>query len=285
MNDEPFFPVYFSPHIGTLKEVNYPPKGLNLTDPALKGEPLEPLIQGARTDPSFFQYELGEGEMNLQGPGWLLRLGKLKQAIATIKSLDPDHVVNGPSSWLVGHPRHQQDMQAFLPYWDAIGVETSFEEFPRVTQDPRHPCAVLAGLEAYFYQPLEVLRWRAYQSVIHGCAGVGLCPSGMLQARPDMVSFLRGLNGEFRGLGPILAGGEPVEVAWPPGFVGLARRHQGTLTLVAARDGTGQGPVTLELPFPQPVRVRFEGRQLTSLKDVFAHPHEVHVYELKDAAN
>ncbi len=285
VNEEPFFPVYFSPHIGTLKEVNYPPKGLNLTDVALKGEPLEPLIQSVRTDPGFFQYELGEGEMNLQGPGWLLRLGKLKQAIATIKSLDPDHVVNGPSSWLVGHPRHQQDMQAFLPYWDAIGVETSFEEFPRVTQDPRHPCAVLAGLEAYFYQPLEVLRWRAYQSVIHGCAGVGLCPSGMLQARPDMVSFLRGLNGEFRGLGPILAGGEPVEVAWPPGFVGLARRHQGTLYLVAARDGTGQGPLTLELPFAEPVRVRFENRQLASLKDVFSHPHEVHVYELKDAAN
>ncbi len=292
VNDHPYFPVYFSPHIGTLKEVNYPPRGLDLTAQVQRGEPLEAAMLKARQDPSFFQYELGEGEMNLQGPAWRLRLGKLTTAIRQIKALDPDHIVAGPRSWLVGHPRHQADMKAFTPYWDAIGVETSFEEFPRVEQDRQHPCAVLAGLEAYFYQPLELLRWRAYQSVIHGCAGVGLCPSGMLQARPDMVSFLRGLNGEFRGLGPILAGGEPSDepLTWPPGFVGLSRLHQGALYLVVARDGAREGPLRLSLqvaPHWQSARVRFEARSVPvrqgTLIDDFAHPHEVHVYELKDA--
>ena len=71
--------------------------------------------------------------------------------------------------------------------------------------------AVLVGLETYFYQPERVLRWHGYRAVLNGAAGVGLCPSGMLESRPEKVNFLRGLNAEFRRLGPVIADRSPAE--------------------------------------------------------------------------
>lgn len=289
VDGKPYFPVCWTPHFGILPEANYPPPGLksvDLTQAVQAGESLEPLVKAARQDPALFQYLLGPGEMNLQSKLWQLDLSRYAKAIETIHRLDPDHLVNGSLSWLVGAPHHQADMPKFQAYWDAIGVEASFEEYPAVTQLAGHPCAVLAGLEAYYYQSLEMLRWRGYESVIHGCAGVGLCPSGMLQARPDMVSFLRGLDGEFRGLGPVLAGGTGPSLVAPPGFDCLAREGQGHLYLLVARDGAGSGPArgNFRLPAGSSATVLFEARRVKLsegvLQDDFATPHTVHVYRL-----
>src|SRR5581483_2442111 len=106
------FPVYWMPHFGASAEANYPPRlldytTLNLTslvlssgrapDESVKAAVLARLHE-VRDDPRFFQYELGQGEMPLQGPDWRQRVEWLKQAIGWIREADPNHLINGPES-------------------------------------------------------------------------------------------------------------------------------------------------------------------------------------------
>jgi hypothetical protein len=190
-------------------------------------------------------------------------------------------------------------MRAFVPYYDVVGVETSFEQVPLVNQFARpyygsgHHCAVLAGLEAYFYQPLDMLRWRGYRSVYEGCSGVGLCPSEMLRARPEILTYLRGLDGEFRGMETILTDAQPPQpVSCSPAsevqvFERLSGGHR-YIFVLRAPGKSGSCKVDLAVgsgvPAPESARVRFEGRSLPitggHFSDTLAGPYSVHVYQL-----
>jgi len=312
INGQPYFPVYWTPHFGVCPEVNYPPtqfkcKAVDLTsivcskdkmpDDEVKAKLLAKIAE-VRNDPKLFEYALGDGEMQLQGAGWKDRLEWCKKAIGWIREADPNHLINGPQSWLVGHPGHNEAMGAFVPDWDVIGVEASFETVPEIRKFAvplmkERRTAVLVGLETYFYVPNEVLRWRAYRALLNGATGVGLCPSGMMQSRPDKVNYLRGLNGEFRGLAPVLVADEPKEgLTVSSNLIDTMERvRDGTRFLFAVRNKDDAGPLTARFDFPNGVRyskvkVRFEGRTLKptagGFEDEFPQPQTVHVYELAD---
>ncbi|MBT9588845.1 hypothetical protein IV102_36255 [bacterium] len=290
INDRPYFAVYWTPNFDRVFEGNYPPRLFGYPSVDLNDLPRDKVLQKvaeARANPKFFAYELGDGEMQLQGAGWPLRLQAVKKAMGWLREADPQHLINGPESWLVGHPGHQQAMKIFMPLYDVIGVETSFDEVPqpRPFRESGHACAVLAGLEAYYYQPVEGLRWRGYRSIYEGCAGVGLCPSEMLKARPAHVNYLRGLNGEFRGLEAVFTAPEPAARVSAQGSVQLFERVlEGRHYLFALSAPEARG-FPLKVTFQGvtgPIKVRGEGRSLKaegSFSDTFAGPRTVHVYE------
>jgi len=310
INGTPYFPVFWTPHFGMSPEADYPPmqfgfKALDLTslvysknrmpDDEFRAKILAKVAE-VKDDPAFFQYELGEGEMQLQDDAWKERLAWLKTAIGWIRAADPRHIINGPISWLVGHPGHNEAMQAFVPDWDVIGVEASFETVPDIARFAmplmkERRTAVLVGLETYFYQSERTLRWRGYRSVLAGAAGIGLCPSGMLQSRPDKVNYLRGLNGEFRGLAPIILSAEPGDQAQIDSerILSMEKLYEGKRYILTVRDGI-EGPriharFSVPRTFPcRSVRVLFEGRAIQptdgAFEDCFADRHDVHVYEL-----
>lgn len=288
INGQHYFPVYWTPNFERPSEGNYPPRFWGCPSQDLNDLPREQVLQKvaeARANPRFFAYELGDGEMQLQGPGWPLRLKAAEATMGWVRRADPHHLINGPESWLVGHPGHQQAMKTFMPLFDVIGVETSFEEVPEPQQSPNHPCAVLAGLEAYFYQPVESLRWRGYRAVYEGCAGVGLCPSEMLKARPAHVNYLRGLNGEFRGLEQVFTAPVPAQPVRAVGPVQTFERQAGHRYLFAlSAPGHKEFPAKVTFQgVSGSVRVRGEARTLEvsggSFSDTFAGPYTVHVYE------
>jgi len=312
INGKPWFPVCWRAH-GDSKapEANYPVqaigyKAVDLTaivlsknaapDAEVKKQLLAKIEQ-VKNDPKFFQYEIGEGEMQLQGKGWAERAAWCKTAIGWIHEADPNHIVNGAISWLVGHPGHDEAMKTFVNGWDVIGVESSFEspvlidKFARPLMTQRKT-AVIVGLEAYFYQPLEVLRWRGYRAVIEGAHGIGLCPSGMLESRPDSINYLRGLNAEFRALAPAIMGDEPgAKCSADSESVDLMERIADSkrYLIVAGRKEKAQ-KAAVRFTFPSgfacaKVKVLFEGRTIQpsdhGFVDEFATPYTVHVYELE----
>ena len=311
VNGRPFFPVCWRPHGESVApDADYPPRALKFLTVDLtsivyakKAAPdaevkaaLLAKIEQVKNDPRLFQYEIGEGEMQLQDRDWTQRLEWCKTAIGWIREADPNHLINGPISWLVGHPDHDNAMKSFVGYWDAIGVESSFESPVLVNEVAkplmtRRPTAVIVGLETYFYQPLEVLRWRGYRAVLEGAHGVGLCPSGMLESRPDKVNFLRGLNAEFRALAPAFMGAEPAaKCSADTDRVELFERvAEGKRILIATRKKDDAKAVRVRFTLPSGptgagVQVRFEGRTLAisggGFSDEFATPYTVHVYEL-----
>lgn len=232
----------------------------------------------------------------MQGPQWKERLRWCQRAIEWIRAADPNHLINGSISWLVGHPDHDEAMSAFMPAWDVIGVEASFETVPEINRVTvplmkGRRTAVMVGLETYFYQPDIVLRWRGYRAVLNRAAGVGLCPSGMLESRPEKVNFLRGLNAELRSLAPVITDRPPSEPVTcdTEQVETLQRPHEGKLYVLAARGTQGAGP--LKVAFRPPagkrdsiVRVLFEGRTIqptaAGYEDQFATPRAVHAYEV-----
>jgi hypothetical protein len=314
VNGRPFFPVCWRPHAESkAPDADYPPRALGFTTVDLtsivyskKSAPdaevkqaLLAKINAVKNDPRLFQYEIGEGEMQLQDRAWTERLEWCKTAIGWIREADPNHLINGPISWLVGHPDHDNAMKSFVGAWDVIGVESSFESPVLVNQFAkpfmtRRPTAVIVGLETYFYQPLDVLRWRGYRAVLDGAHGIGLCPSGMLESRPDKVNFLRGLNAEFRALAPAIVGGEPRAkcTADSPRVEIFERVAEGKRTLIVARTKEDAKSLRVNFSFPaevaaREVKVRFEGRAISAsgggFSDDFATPYTVHVYEIETA--
>jgi hypothetical protein len=114
----------------------------------------------------------------------------------------------------------------------------------------------------------------------------------MLQARPDRVSDLRGLNGEFRGLAPVItAAAPPDSLAVSSSRVDtMERLLDGKRYVFAVRGKDSPGPLTVRFRFPQSgaysrVKVRFEDRTIQpttdGFEDHFDAPQSVHVYELE----
>lgn len=288
INGQPFLPVYWTPNFDRPHEGNYPPRlwgypSLDLNNVPAGG--LAAALAQARANTKFFAYELGDGEMQLQGAGWPLRLRSVASQVEQLRSQDPRHFINGPESWLIGHPGHDEVLPSFTPIFDVVGVETSFEEVPQADRRraPGHPCAVLAGLEAYYYQPPESLRWRGYRALYEGCTGVGLCPSEMLKASPAHLNYLRGLNGEFRGLEAALLAAPEKAPAVEAGILCFARSFAGKHYLFAMSAPGRSLPVEAHFQgVSGRVRVRGEARELKAdgtLKDGFSGPYAVHVYE------
>jgi len=289
LNGKPYLPVYWTPNFDHPHEGNYPPRLWGYPSLDLNGQSslaLAGLVSKAQSNPKFFAYELGEGEMQLQGAGWPLRLRALASVAERLRTLDPQHLINGPESWLVGHPGHNQALGSFTPIFDVVGVETSFDEVPEADRyrGGGRPSAVLAGLEAYYYQPLELLRWRGYRALYEGCAGVGLCPSEMLKASPAHLNYLRGLNGEFRGLESVLLA-PPGKSVSAQGAVQFFERAWGPKHYLFCMSAPGAKGFPFTATFQGvrgPVKVRAEGRTLQAdgtLRDVFSGPYSVHVYE------
>ena len=290
LNGKAYLPIYWTPNFDRAHDGNYPPRlwgypSLDLNNVPAGG--VEAACRKARANPKFFAYELGDGEMQLQGVGWPLRLKAVGALASQLRALDGQHLINGPESWLIGHPGHNQALGSFTPIFDVVGVETSFAEVPEANRyrASAHPCAVLAGLEAYYYQPVESLRWRGYRALYEGCSGVGLCPSEMLKASPAHLNYLRGLNGEFRGLESVLLGPPEKSVVAEGEVQFFERKTEGKRYLFAM-----SGPDARKFPFTAvfrgvvgAVKVRGEGRSLQAsegrLKDVFDGPYTVHVYE------
>ncbi|MFN8611425.1 MAG: hypothetical protein U0931_28020 [Vulcanimicrobiota bacterium] len=285
INGQPYLPIYWAPNFDRAHEGNYPPRLWGC--PSLDLANTSPEVQAqVQSNPRFFAYELGEGEMQLQGAGWLARLAQVADQARKIRAQDPRHLINGPESWLIGHPGHDQALPSFTPIFDVVGVETSFEEVPQADRQRSagHPCAVLAGLEAYYYQPPDSLRWRGYRALLEGCSGVGLCPSEMLKASPAHLNYLRGLNGEFRGLEKALLA--PAERAPAAGAgVQCFARNLGGRHYLFAMSAPDHKRFPLEVEFQGiqgTVKVRGEGREIQArgtLKDSFSSPYSVHVYE------
>lgn len=290
LNGQPYLPIYWTPNFDRPHEGNYPPRlwgypSLDLNSVAAGA--VEAACAQARSNPKFFAYEMGDGEMQLQGPAWPLRLKAVGELAAKIRSQDRQHLINGTESWLIGHPGHNQALSSFTPIFDMLGVEASFDEVPEPNRHrgSSHPCAVLAGLEAYYYQPVESLRWRGYRALYEGCSGVGLCPSEMLKASPAHLNYLRGLNGEFRGLESVLLA-EPQKSVQVQGLVQIFERKVGQRNYLFAMTAPGVTDFPMTAVFQGvrgKVKVRGEGRSLEAsgdrLRDVFAGPYSVHVYE------
>lgn len=144
---------------------------------------------------------------------------------------------------------------------------------------------MLAGLEAYYYQPLESLRWRGYRALYEGCAGVRTVSLGNAQGQSRPPQLLAGPERR------VTNGLEAVLLA-PPG---KSVRAQGavqffeepgvrsTTCLPLAHPGAQGFPFTATFQGVRgSVKVRGEGRNLQAdgtLRDVFAGPYSVHVYE------
>ena len=139
---------------------------------------------------------------------------------------------------------------------------------------------------------LPVLRWRGYRAVLDGAAGIGLCPSGMLESRPDMVNYLRGLNGEFRALAPAIMADEPqAKCSVDSARIDLMERVQdGNRYLIAVRNQDDAAAIDARFSWPagfrpRSVKVLFEGRTIQpedqGFADKFAAPYAVHVYRIQ----
>jgi hypothetical protein len=113
----------------------------------------------------------------------------------------------------------------------------------------------------------------------------------MLKARPETLSYLRGLNGEFRGLEAIFTAPEPKEpvACTPAGEVEtFERTYKGHRFIFAVRAPGRREAATVQFNLPtdstgDAIQVHFESRRLNvvghSFSDRFQGATSVHVYE------
>lgn len=151
------------------------------------------------------------------------------------------------------------------------------------------PVAVIAGLECYYYQPIDVVRWRTYEALRQGANGIGICPSGMLQYRPETISFLRGLYAEVQALQGMLAGKAPSMAAESSTTaITFWEKQDGKIRYLVAMTGSkAPAPNNREATFTLPIKtakvdVLFEGRSVPVVNkqftEAFADPYMVRVY-------
>jgi hypothetical protein len=199
------------------------------------------------------------------------------------------------AEWLFGHEGLTPESAVPFKFLDVMDVEPGQEWTPdchAVREATGRPTAVIAGLECYYFQPLELIRWRCYEALRQGASGLGICPSGMLRVSPEKVSFLRGLYGELVALEPAIAGSSPTEKTrcQHPGIV-VWEKLDGEVRYTFAMRGKRQpnetyGKVEFTLPGSaeksDKLDVLFEGRSVKlsdgKFSDDFDTPYTVHVY-------
>ena len=208
-----------------------------------------------------------------------------------VRAIDPNHVVIS-AHWLFGHGGLTPEAARHFGYLDVLDVEPGLMWTPdsySVRRATGRPNAVIAGLECYYFQPPSMLRWRGLRALRQGANGIGICPSGMLAAKPEIISFLRGLHGEIEGLEPLFTGKTPTDMTKTESpAVTVWERQAGKTRYVVAMVGE-RLPIEAnrQVAFTLPVQaekgdVMFEARTVAvkggRFTDVFETPYAVHVY-------
>jgi hypothetical protein len=302
------FPVNDKMDLGNISRlVNFPPthkilplpfpKELIFNDadePAWK-EKVEAFVRANKHDPKLFAYHFAHnGETSFWFDQWKQMAACQAKVTGWVRQLDPNHMVMS-AHWLFGHGALTPEAAEPFGFLNTLDVEPGLTWTPdsrAVRGVTKRPVAVIAGLETYYFQSLEVLRWRTYEALRQGANGIGICPSGMLRLSAEKVSFLRGLAGEINGLEGAIVGPEPSEktTCEQPAITVWEKQDGKTRYVIAMRGAEpGTGPVEAQLTLPKPaasVGVQFEGRTLAapkrSFKDSFDTPYTVHVYRVND---
>jgi hypothetical protein len=256
---------------------------------------VQDFVKANKDDPKLFGYFFNhDGETSFWLKEWQEMARCQRKVAAWVRELDGNHVILG-ANWLFGHEGLTPEAGKHFDFLDVIDVEPGLTWTPDchgVRKAAGRPVSMVAGLECYYFQPINVLRWRVYEALRQGANGIGICPSGMLGPRPEIISFLRGLHGEVEGLRPMLASKPPAEAARVSNpDVTLWERQDGKTRYLVALVGDRKGADReLQVSFTLPmktgrVEVLFEGRTLAAeggrFTDTFAKPYTVHVYRAK----
>lgn len=243
-----------------------------------------------RHDPHLFGWRFAhDGEITFWNRNWREVAASERKAAEWVRDADPNHIILG-AGWLLGHAALTPETARAFGFLDVIEVEMGLSWIPNANDARKaagRPLCIVAGMECYYTQPADMIRWRMYRALMEGANGIGICPSGMLAAKPELVSLLRGLHAEVEALRPFIAGGAPVPASSSNPAVSVwAKRSGNEILVIAARIAAG-GPSsgTITVPAAEGAAdVLFEGRRLPvrgiKITDDWATPHTVHVYRM-----
>jgi hypothetical protein len=251
-------------------------------------------VKEHQNDPKLFGYFFQhDGETTFWLKQWKEMAACQRKAATWVREVDSNHVIMG-AEWLFGHEGLTPEIAKSFNYLDVLDVEPGLTWTPDsqgVRREAGRPIAVIAGLECYYFQSTDMLRWRTYEALRKGANGVGICPSGMLHSRPETVSFLRGLHAEVAALQGMLTGMIP-PTASKSSNVGITHweRQDGKTRYLVAMLGDKQlaekdRQVAFTLPLKATkVDVLFEGRSLPvvdrQFTDDFVEPFTVRIYRV-----
>ncbi len=244
-----------------------------------------------RGDPHLFGWRFAhDGEITFWNRRWRDVAASERKAAEWIRATDPSHVIMG-AQWLLGHKALTVETARAFGFLDVVEVEMGLSWIPdadAARREAGRPFCLIAGLECYYTQSAEMIRWRMYRALMEGANGIGICPSGMLVARPELVSLLRGLHAEVEAIKPFLCGATPVRVASSNPSVSVwARRAGNAILLIAARTAAGASPAgTITLPAANgTAEVLFEGRTVPiragHITDNWQGSYSTHVYRVR----
>lgn len=233
---------------------------------------VQEFVKANKGDPKLFGYYFDHnGETTFWFDKWKEMAACQRKVVGWVRGIDPNHVILS-ARWLFGHTALTPEAARHFDFLDELDVEPGLTWTPdsqAVRRACGRPVAVVAGLECYSYQPVELLRWRAYEALRQGANGVGICPSGMLAPKPEVIGFLRGLYGEVEGLKGMIAGKERTgKTTASSAGVTVWERTDGAARYVVAMTGEKPLPmaereVTFTLPAGEKrVEVLFEGREV-----------------------
>ncbi len=243
-------------------------------------------------DPKLLGYFFDhDGETTFWFDDWKQMAACQRKVVGWAREIDSNHVIMS-AQWLFGHGALKPAMAEYFGFLDVIDVEPGLTWTPDANafrEKAGRPVCVVAGLECYHYQSPNVLRWRMYEAMRQGVNDIGICPSGMLSARPESVSLLRSLYAESAALRAALSAPTPkVATACDNGAVRVWERETAAgRYVIAMRESDGESDsVTAKFTLPvdsDKVEVLFEPRKVTaadrSFTDVFGK-YAVHVYRV-----
>jgi hypothetical protein len=255
---------------------------------------VQDFVKEHRNDPKLFGYEFQhDGETAFWLKQWKEMAACQRKVAAWVREVDAKHIILS-AEWLFGHGALTPEAAKNFDFLDVLDVEPGLTWSPdshAVRRAAGRPLAVVAGLECYYFQSMATLRWRAYEALRLGANGIGICPSGMLQARPETVSFLRGLYAETAAQQGMLAGTVPPATAKASSTgITLWEKQDGKARyLIAMLSESPLAEKERQVSFTVPVKsltaeVLFEGRRLPvrggMFTDQFDVPFTVRVYRL-----
>ncbi|MGC8669452.1 MAG: hypothetical protein ACP5VE_15200 [Chthonomonadales bacterium] len=248
-------------------------------------------VMKRRHDPHLFGWRFAhDGEITFWNRNWREVAASERKAAEWVRDADPNHVILG-AGWLLGHRALTPDTARAFGFLDVVETEMGLTWIPNAEaarRDAGRSFCVVAGMECYYTQSAEMIRWRMYRAIMEGVNGIGICPSGMLAAKPELVSLLRGLHAEVEAIRPFLAGALPLHASSGNPAVSVWAKRTGNEILVVAARTSSAGPLagTITVPSAEGTAdVLFEGRNLPvrggKITDEWKGPYAVHVYRLK----